>query len=558
MMRALVHISCVALLSGAAFSQPAETTPPIGSRPAFEGADVHSSHVSASNFNVSMNGPRVHDGRYAIRTATMVELVSAAYGVEQDKVLGGPTWLEINRYDVTAKLPPGSTPESHKLMLQALLAERFNLAIHNDSKPLPAYVMTASRHPQLKESDGKSGQNGCQGKPRAQQVEPGAIRQIEVACHNMTMAAFADQIHMMAGGYLRQPVVDSTGLTGTYDFDIKWTGRGQLAAAGADGISIFDAVDKQLGLKLELSKVPTPVIVVDSVNEKPTGNAPYISSLLPDTAVPTEFEVADIKPTPSDFQGMNFQILPSGQLNLRGLNLKFIIQQAWGNFSDDMIVGAPKWLDDNRFDIVAKIPTAAMNNGAGPNNPEPFDFDAVMVMLKNLLADRFKLATHMEDRPISAYTLMAAKPKLKPADPTGRIKCYEGPGPDQKDPRDANPILGRLITCQNMTMARFADMLQSLASGYIHAPVLDATGLDGAWDFSLTFSTAGQLQGGGGRGGRDGGAAATGAPVAASDPNGALSLLDALPKQLGLKLESQKRPVQVLVIDHIEPKPTDN
>jgi uncharacterized protein (TIGR03435 family) len=145
---------------------------------------------------------------------------------------------------------------------------------------------------------------------------------------------------------------------------------------------------------------------------------------------------------------------------------------------------------------------------------------------------------------------------MKPADPTGRIRCIEGPGADGKDPREANPILGRLITCQNMTMARFADMLQGLAPGYIHAPVVDATGLDGAWDFTLSFSPAGAKNGGGGRDGAPSGAA--GGANAASDPNGALSLLDALPKQLGLKLEQTKRPVQVLVIDHIEQKPTDN
>ena len=93
-------------------------------------------------------------------------------------------------------------------------------------------------------------------------------------------------------------MVDSTGLKGSWDFDIKWTGRGQLAAAGADGISIFDAVDKQLGLKLELQKVPMPVIVVDSVNEKPTDNPPGAATSLPPT--PTEFEVAVVKPSTPD------------------------------------------------------------------------------------------------------------------------------------------------------------------------------------------------------------------------------------------------------------------
>jgi uncharacterized protein (TIGR03435 family) len=103
-----------------------------------------------------------------------------------------------------------------------------------------------------------------------------------------------------------------------------------------------------------------------------------------------------------------------------------------------------------------------------------------------------------------------------------------------------------------MSMGQLADLLQGLASGYIHAPVLDSTGLAGNWDFTLSFSTAGQLQGRGG----DRSQASPGA--AASDPNGALSLLDALPRQLGLKLEMQKRPIRVLVIDHVEQKPTDN
>ena len=478
----------------------------------------------------------------------MLDLIGTAYGMDQEKIYGGPTWLAMDRYDVMAKLPAGSTAESHKLMLQALLAERFHLVIHNDSKPLPAYLLTAGKHPLLKESDGSPEKHGCQEKPRPDHVEPGTVIHNEVACHGLTMADFADEVRDMAGNYLRQPVVDSTGLKGTYDFDLKWTGRGRLAAAGAEGISIFDAVEKQLGLKLELQKAPTPVMVVDSVNEKPTGNDPDISSILPDIAIPTEFEVATVKPTPSDDRRENFNVKPSGQLDIIGMDMKSIIQEAWQIFGDDMIVGLPKWAEQDRFDIIAKIPKSVIYNV----NPKDLrvDYDAVAVMLRTLLADRFKLEAHMEERAISAYTLLAAKPKMKPADPTGRISCNEGPGGSGRDPRDANPILGRLITCQNMTMSRFADMLQSLASGYIHAPVLDATGLEGSWDFTLSFSTAGALRNGGGR---DGAAAST-----ATDPNGALSLLDALPKQLGVKLEMSKRPVKVLVIDRIEQKPSDN
>lgn len=192
------------------------------------------------------------------------------------------------------------------------------------------------------------------------------------------------------------------------------------------------------------------------------------------------------------------------------------------------------------------------------------DVDDLFPMLRALVTERFKLVSHREDRPATAYTLMAVKPKMKRADPTERTKYKEGPALDGKDPRDKNPVLGRLVTCQNMTMADFAKKLKDIAPGYIHTPVLDATGLDGSYDFTLSFSPAGALRNGGGRGGdgpqAPGGAQAPGAGAVgtASDPSGAVSLFDAMEKQLGLKLQEQKRPVSVFVIDHIEQKPTEN
>jgi uncharacterized protein (TIGR03435 family) len=525
---------CVALLSGAAFGQPADK---------FEAADVHVSPRSDSTFNLFMRGPQVRAGRYEIRTATMVDLIAAAYGVEGDKVFGGPNWLELDRFDVTGKLPAGSSPDSQKAMLRTLLAERFHLVAHPDSKPMPAYIMTAGKHPQLKDAD-PAAQKGCQGKPRPDGAGP--TYPIEVACHGQSAAEIADDLHSMAGGYLRVPVVDSTGLKGTYDFDLKWTSRNQLANAGADGISVFDAVEKQLGLKLDLQKSPLPVVVVESVDEKPTENDPDVAMILPGATLPTEFEVADVKLTPADVHDRRFQIQPGGRVDIEGFDLKFIIQQVW-QLTDDMIVGAPKWLGDRKFSIIAKAPSVALVNG---QNGLPVDIDTLIAMVKNLLVERFKLQTHMEERPINAFTLSSVKPKMKPADPNGRIRCAEGPGADQKDSRDAHPILGRLLNCQNMTMARFASMLENLAPGYIHSPVLDATGLEGSWDFTLSFSTAGQLQSGGAGAPAD-------SPAAASDPNGALSLPDAVAKQLGLKLEQTKRPVKVLVIDHVEEKPIE-
>jgi len=172
-----------------------------------------------------------------------------------------------------------------------------------------------------------------------------------------------------------------------------------------------------------------------------------------------------------------------------------------------------------------------------------------------LLIERFNMKVHMEDREVNAYTLIAVNPKMKKADPTNRTGCKEGPGPDGKDPRIATPILARLLNCQNMTMAQLAEALPTQAGGYIFSPVKNATGLEGAYDFTLSFSPVGLLNSGANNTTVPG---STSDASTASDPSGALSLFDAISKQLGLKLEKQKRMSPVLVIDHIDEKPTDN
>ena len=159
---------------------------------------------------------------------------------------------------------------------------------------------------------------------------------------------------------------------------------------------------------------------------------------------------------------------------------------------------------------------------------------------------------HWETRPLSAYKLVAASPKLTPADPKARTKCVDGPGPDGKDPRLTNPILNNLITCQNISMTQFGALLQSLAPDYIYSSVTDGTGLKGSYNFTFSFTSSFLL------GARvfEGGPSPDGAQQAA-EPNGAVSLVDAVKNQLGLKLEKEKRPLPVLVIDHIE-EPSPN
>ena len=107
------------------------------------------------------------------------------------------------------------------------------------------------------------------------------------------MEVLAGALRRLAGDYLRDPVFDRTGLTGAFDFDLKWNPRSRLLPPGVARITIFDAVEKQLGLALEPQEIPMPVVIVDRVNEKPTANPPGVAQILPPRAA--EFEVATVR-----------------------------------------------------------------------------------------------------------------------------------------------------------------------------------------------------------------------------------------------------------------------
>jgi uncharacterized protein (TIGR03435 family) len=563
MVRIFAYIGSVALLSGTAFGQNTATQT-AQAPPAFDIADVH---VSPHTLTPNMRGGILRAGRYEIRTATMVDLIRTAYNMDADKVLSGPSWLESDRFDVVAKAPASTSTETAKLMLQTLLGDRFKLVVHPDSHSLPGFALTVGKGgaPKLKAADG-SGETGCKytippPPPRPTTAQAGVpvliVPNYLYECKNMTMAAFAEAMHTMIGaqGYLDTGLVtDNTGLKGAWDFNFKYGPRitGPIAAlVGADTetTSLFDAVDKQLGLKLDPTKIATPVLIVDSVNRKPTDNPPGVITSLPE--IPAEFEVADIKlsePGAAPVASQGFQ--PGGRVNLRNFPLITLINLALNPAGPDMLVGVPKGLDSVRVDLVAKMPSSGL-----PVANQGIDLDALRPALKALLIERFKMTLHTEDRPVNAYRLVAAKPKLqKTTDPLMRTGCKEGPGPDGKDPRVGNPLISRLLSCQNMTMAEFAEQLPLRAGGYLRSEVLDATGLDGAYDFTLSFSANGLPQLVAGRGAE----AAGGATASASDPAGGLSLFEAVNKQLGLKLEQEKRSLRVIVIDHIEEKPTDN
>ena len=571
--RAFVACGVLTLATTCAPAQPAPPPPPppaavapIPATPAdaapasavFEVADVHVSPFDRNRFVYASETGNLDGDRYIWREATMTQLVAVAYNQQPANVQGGPSWLDWDRFDVEAKTSPTASKADIQLMLQSLLKQRFNLVVHTGSAPMPVYVLTEQPgNSKLKESDG-TGDSGCKQQPFSGPITPDVVPQVVIACHNETMEQFvaflrgaisSPMVFRSGPAPYVKPVIDSTGLTKSYDFDFKVTPFQLLPRAGPEGISVFDALDKQLGLKLALGTEPQPALVVDSVNETPTPNAPDLAMRMPPLP-PLQFDVAVIKPSQPD--EMISHTIRGDREEWHAITMKDHIRNIFDiNYHDDAsMAGDPKWLGEDRFDILAKIPIGDSQNSTKPPQVRQ---EEIKQMLQSLLEDRLKLKYHWENRPLDAWHLAAANPKLTPADPRARTQCVEGPGSDGKDPRLTNPMLNRLVTCQNVTMEQFGILLQTL--GYeesIYSQVADDTGLKGSYSFTLSFTGVGlDAPWGGPR------TSASEGSAQASDPVDTLPLASALKNQLGLKLEKEKRPLPVLVIDHIE-EPTAN
>ena len=537
--RAFAGVALISLLPCIGTCQPG------ASSPTFDAADVR---VTSARYDQTADGSHRMQGgflnrdQYELRKATMLDLIRTAYNVAADKVLGGPSWLDYDRFDVLAKTRPGTRPERLLVMLQTLLADRFHLVVRTETRQVPGYVLSmGKRELRLKAAVSGVKSAGCLMQDR---VFEGEVVNAVIRCGNVTMAEFAEALAQLVAEPLQNlPVVDSTSLPGGWDFEFRYS---QRLNSSTDG-GVLDGIDK-LGLKLKLGKVPEPVLIVESVNREPSPNSPNLAAAMPRPPAP-EFEVASLKPCNGPSKPALLRFLPGGRVNVTCMDLTYLIRQAWKVPTLGELVGAPKWLtaNPNRVTIDAKAPAGV---AAKPQLNEQAK-DLLDEMLRSLLIDRYKMKVHYEDRPVAAPTLIAVKPKLTRADPVNRTGCS----------REQQVILTRFrLVCRNMTMAQFAEQIPGFDITLFY-PVLDATGINGAWDFTINYDAAKSLsaydpQPDGAQSGDT--AASIGEVAVASDPSGSLSFAEAIEKQLGLKLRTEKRLMPVLVIDHIEEKPAEN
>jgi len=296
----------VALLAGSVLAPHASAYAGQGSSgaPSFEVASIKPNN-SGDGRVMMQNQP----GRFSATNVTLKLLIRNAYQLQDFQIAGGPAWISSDHFDIVAKIDaadapatppapmlPGQGPTRLQLMIRSLLADRFKLAAHTETKDQPIYALVLARSdgrlgPSLKKSETDcAALMAARGRGPVAPPAPGTpmpcgirIGMGNISVGGSTLAQFANSLGMFVG----RIVQDRTGLTGAYDFDLTWTpdqmpqrppgapGDQPIRANGVDidpnGPSIFTAVQEQLGLKLDAQRGPVEMLVIDRA-EKPVEN----------------------------------------------------------------------------------------------------------------------------------------------------------------------------------------------------------------------------------------------------------------------------------------------
>jgi uncharacterized protein (TIGR03435 family) len=281
---------------------------PGRAQPSFEVASLKPLPAGASGRMPLRGGPGTDSPGRLSGVATLKVLLMKAYELK-DFQIAGPAWLDSERYQIDARIPEGSSKVQAALMLRALIAERFGLVAHDETRELPFYALVVAKNgPKLTESSATTADakpptarprftTGADGfpelgpgekLPRSYEIVTGGSDGLmyKLWARRETMDQLADRL----SAQLNRPVVDMTGRKGQYDFALAWTMEStggtvprtnpppdeidfhNTPVLSDAGVSIFAAVQAQLGLRLEQRRGPLAMLVVDKVEKTPTGN----------------------------------------------------------------------------------------------------------------------------------------------------------------------------------------------------------------------------------------------------------------------------------------------
>jgi uncharacterized protein (TIGR03435 family) len=252
-----------------AIPKPPPPIPPMAAdaNPSFEVATIKPSKPDDQRKAFIVRGNEFH-----IINQPLTQMISFAFDVQAKQVIGLPDWAESDKFDIDGKPDGEGAPNGKqwKIMIQKLLADRFGLKFHKDKKELSVYVLSVSKTGE-KMTKNDSSPNGL----------PGLFFQ-GLGKLNVRNALMSDFTGLMQSAVLDRPVVDQTGLTGRFDFSLNWTpddsqfgGMGAKVPPPTDTVdappNLYTAIQEQIGLKLEATRAPADVMVIDNV-QKPSSN----------------------------------------------------------------------------------------------------------------------------------------------------------------------------------------------------------------------------------------------------------------------------------------------
>jgi uncharacterized protein (TIGR03435 family) len=275
-------LTAISLTSQASAQTPSQSSAP--DTPTFEVAAIKLNNTGDGNSGTNFNG--------RIFTATNVSLkhlLTGAYDISPSRILGGPKWLDSSRFDIQAKLDEATAAKLDKLstadhrsanqaIFQQLTADRFGLKVHWETRELPIYALIPTKSGAKTETGFGSGLKPSKDpKGGSGTSSSGHNSSVEFKATNVTLVELAQSLTNSAQDDLGRTVIDQTNIPGKFDITLTWTRESERSSRSSDssaqetGPTIFTAIQEQLGLKLESTKGPVKVLVIDEAS-LPTEN----------------------------------------------------------------------------------------------------------------------------------------------------------------------------------------------------------------------------------------------------------------------------------------------
>ncbi len=527
---------------------------------------------SADPSNASRAILMIGADQFVSKNSSLMQVIRAAYGVEDDRVVNAPAWLGTDKYDFVAKADAplaGQNIEAsgriQNRMLQGVLEDRLKLNAHFEVRDVPVYALVIAKNGPKLQMSTVSDANSGSATASDSKMRRGGFHIEGTALIGNDVPIDALVFHLSR--QLHRTVLNETGLSGTYEFTLK---APDGVAIGIDNAAppesyepaLSSAMTDQLGLTLEPRQTKMEVLVIDHVEKPSTTESRVVS---PEAAghfenasfksdEPVSSGEVTIKPDPEATAKVKANSAPivsramwkDGELNATGMTLHALMMLRFQQLEDSQVVGGPDWMKTEVFNIHAKVSAAVM--AEWPKMTKEQHVAAENAMLQSVLTTNFGLKVHQETKVEPMYALVVDNAaKLQPFDdcpPTApKARPVTGEPPANVDPSGTPIDCGMMMVMPGEIRANkilISNLLRFLTV-YSGRTVQDKTNLTKRYDVNLKFTPDASVL-----------AALPPPPpglkLPAADPNGP-SLFDALVQQTGLKLVPQTGPVEMLVVD---------